>query len=354
MTFLATDATPDRIRGTHRRPPYGFGLRVRSRLGAAVAAVVVVTLAATGCGTSSNAPAASSALHVPDTILIREPGLYPESVEWDGERGRFLVSSAAAGSITAVADDGSTSVLDPGDDIASTLGTDIDPERNRLLATAADFSAVQNPQVAGEAKLAAYVLSTGTRLRLVDLAALRPGSRHLANDVTIDRDGNAYVTDSFSPVVYKVTPDGRASILVEHARLASAQGLGLNGIAYHPDGYLLAAVAGIEKLYRIPLDAPADLAEVALPQPLSIDGIAMQPDGSVVVAAPFTPAVFRLSSQDGWRSARIDARTDVAATDSTTNTATRDNALYALNLHFAQMGGAEPVPSFEIFRVLAP
>jgi sugar lactone lactonase YvrE len=186
---------------------------------------------------------------------------------------------------------------------------------------------------------------------LVDLAALGPLGRHLANDVTTDLDGNAYVTDSFSPVIYKVTPGGQASVFIEDARFSSPKGLGLNGIEYDPDGYLLAAVAGAEKLFRIPVDAPTDLTEVALPEPISIDGITREADGDMVVAAPFAPAILTLSSHDDWHSARIVDTAAVALTDSTTNTTIRDGAVYAVNAHFAQMDGPVPVQSFEIFRV---
>lgn len=41
-----------------------------------------------------------------------------------------------------------------------------------------------------------------------------PSERNFANDVTLAPDGTVFVTDSFSPVVYKVNPDGTASVLV--------------------------------------------------------------------------------------------------------------------------------------------
>lgn len=167
----------------------------------------------------------------------------------------------------------------------------------------------------------------------------------------MDAIGNAYVTDSLTSAIYKVTPDGQASVLVEDPRLGSSNGLGLNGIEYDPRGFLFAAVAGTHKLFRIPVDNPTNMTEVVLPEPISIDGITRKPNGNLVVAAPFTPAVITLSTSDDWTSAQIVDKVAVAATDTTTNTTVRGGALYAINAHFAQMHEPKPVQAFEIFRV---
>jgi sugar lactone lactonase YvrE len=330
-----------------------MGTKHRGRTATVVAATAItVVLALTGCNSISAATPGGrdESTAAPEQIEIRKPGLYPEGIEWDVKRQRFLVSSAADGSITAVYDDGTLATVDSGDGLTSTLGTVIDQQRDRLLVTVADFAAVNDPNRPGEAKLAIYDLESGRRTHLVDLGGLRPGERHLANDVTVDPVGNAYVTDSFTPVIYKVTPDGRPSVVVADPRLRSPEGLGLNGIECDPRGYLLTAVAGTEKLFRVPLDEPSRLTEVRLSEPISIDGITRQSDGNIVVAAPFAPAVIWLSSQDDWQSARIVASAPVTATDSTTNTALRDGTVYAINAHFAQMHAPQPVQSFEIFR----
>jgi sugar lactone lactonase YvrE len=318
-----------------------------------MAALTASAVVVSGCGSvRADMPGSGTeSTTAPERIVISRPGLYPEGIEWDAKRQRFLVSSATNGSVTAVHDDATISTVDAGDGLPGTLGTIIDEPRDRLLVTVADFAAVEDPHRPGEAKLAIYDLASGQRTHLVDLGGLTPGGRHLANDVTVDPAGNAYVTDSLTPVIYKVTPDGNPSVMTTDPRFGSPTGLGLNGIEYHPRGYLLAAVAGTEKLFRIPLAEPTDLIEVRLPEPISIDGITRQSDGTIVVAAPFAPAVISLSSHDDWQSARIEGRAPVAATDSTTNTAIRDGAVYAINAHFAQMHGPKPVQTFEIFRV---
>ncbi|GAA5116291.1 hypothetical protein [Pseudonocardia adelaidensis] len=285
---------------------------------------------------------------LPDEVLVHDPGLYPEGVEWDG--ARFLVSSVARGTVTAVRDDGSLQEFAAADGITSSLGLHVDAAHGRLLVAGAAFAAVGDPQVAGEAKLAIHDLATGHRRHLVDLAALRPNARHLANDVAVDPAGNAYVTDSFTPVIYRVTPDGRASVFVEDPRL-SGEGIGLNGIEYLPTGHLLVSLASARTLFRVPLDRPERLTEVRLPEPLAADGLLLLPDRAVVTPAPFHPAVLELRSDSGWASARVTGRRLTTPEATTTTAALRDGAVYALNAHFAEMGGPQPVATFEIFRV---
>jgi hypothetical protein len=114
--------------------------------------VVGLVIATTGCTSAAASPATNT--QAAATILIQSPGLYPEGVEWDAVGHRFLVSSAARGSVTAVNDNGSTTTIDSGEGLTSTLGTHLDEERRRLLVTVADFSAVNDSTRPGEAKLA--------------------------------------------------------------------------------------------------------------------------------------------------------------------------------------------------------
>jgi hypothetical protein len=143
-----------------------------------------------------------------------------------------------------------------------------------------------------------------------------------------------------------VTPDGRASVLVEDPRL-TGEGIGLNGIEYLPSGDLLVSLASARTLYRVPLDAPQQPAEVRLSEPLAADGLLLLPDGAVVTPAPFHPAVLELRSDDGWTSARVTRRHPTTPEATTTTAALRDGAVYA---HFAEMSGPQPVATFEIFR----
>lgn len=309
---------------------------VRTAVGAAVlAALAVVPL---------------SAQQFPDTVLVEEPGLHPEGVEWDADRSRFLVSSVTQGTVTAVEDDGTLETFVEDAEVTASIGVHIDRDGGRLMVADADPAAIQGAGE-GHARLGIYDLETGGRLHHVDLGGLHDG-RHFANDLTVGPDGSAYVTDSFSPVIYRVSPEGEASVFVEDGRLGT-EGFGLNGIDHHPDGYLLVAMAGDRTLYRVPLDAPGDMTEVELPEPFAADGLTLRDDGALVAVATTGSGederneALLLRSDDGWSSARIEER---APAPGATTGAVRDGAVYVVNPHFAEMGGEEPHPAFEIYR----
>lgn len=298
-------------------------------------------------------PATSAAAQgLPDTLLVREPGLHPEGVAWDASRDRFLVSSVTMGRITSVRDDGSQEVLVRDPELRSAIGIHIDRRGDRLLVANSDISVIQG-ESPGMAKLGIYDLASGERLLMVDLGGLRPDGRHFANDVTAGPDGTAYVTDSFTPVIYEVSPEGEVWVLVEDP-LLGAEGFGLNGIDLHPDGYLLAAVAGRRTLVRVPLDDPGFLEEVELSEPFAADGLHLRENGDLVAVATTGEGEERrnealvLRSEDGWRSAEVVAR---APAPGATTAAERDDAVYVVNPHFEGMGGDGRVPVFEIYRV---
>ena len=82
--------------------------------------------------------------HLPEQIVVAQPGLYPEGIEWDAKHQRLLISSAADGSVTSAGDDGTATAFASGGGLTSTLGTYLDTDRNRLLVTGPDFAALND------------------------------------------------------------------------------------------------------------------------------------------------------------------------------------------------------------------
>ncbi len=286
---------------------------------------------------------------LPEQVILHALGLFPEAVAWDAARDRFLVTSVTRGTVTAVRDDGSHELFSDGAGLTSANAVVLDATRGRLLVAGGDFHAALDPSRPGEVKLAIYDLASGERTHLIDLAVQSPSGRHLGNGVTVDQDGNAYVTDTLSPVIYRVTPDGIAGILVTDPRFDAAGDFGLNGIQYHPGGFLLVAMS--RKMYRVPLDAPTHFTEVILSAPFAADNLALRSDGHLFAAAPFDGAAFELASDDDWRSTRIVGRMTTSIAATTTGMTLRDDVPYALNAHFAEMSKQPSVSDFEIFRV---
>ncbi len=285
---------------------------------------------------------------LPARIEAERENLFPEGVEYDPTAGRFLLGSLAEGDVFVVEDDGTTTRLIEDDDLLASTGLEVDALTNRLLVANADPGAFNPFNLNPGASLGIYDLATGARLRMVDLRHLRPG-RHFPNDVAVDDDGNAYVTDSFAAVVYRVTPEGEASVFAQDEQFAGGL-LTLNGIVWHPDGYLIVAQAGKGELYKIPLASPEKVTSVTLPEPVSgADGLALHPDGSLIVISGSLSTVFRLRSDDGWASARIEGR--VKTDEPATTAAVRDGAVYVLYSRMRAMNFGQTVASFPIVRV---
>src|SRR5687768_14885975 len=140
---------------------------------------------------------------LPDEIAFVSPapGLLPEGIEWDAVTGSFLVGSLSQGTIHRITpnDDG-TATIEPfieDEELMSTVGLEVDEENNRLIVSNSAATAFSGGP--GAAMLAAYDLETGERAYMVDLAALYDSPTNFANDVTVDEEGNAYVTNSFAP-----------------------------------------------------------------------------------------------------------------------------------------------------------
>lgn len=251
-------------------------------------------------------PALVSAELPPERILLARQDLAPEGIEYDVQGGRFLISSMAEGTVFEVAEDGSLTPFIEDQDLIASVGLEIDETQQRLLVVNADLninldSAVQDQ---GAALLGSYDLTTGERLFMADLDDLVSGYNHFANDVALDAEGNAYVTDSLAPVIYQVTPTGEASVWLEDERLL-IEGFGGNGLVYHPDGYLLVGVSGVA-LYKIPLDDPSTLSPVETPETIAADGMLLNEQGELIVVSD--GSILTLSSPDEWASAQVVSR----------------------------------------------
>lgn len=275
---------------------------------------------------------------LPEVVEVAQPGIMPEGIEYDEAGGRFLVGSLTQGTIFQFGDDGAATPFVEDADLVSSVGIHIDEVNNRLLVNNSDSNVFFSPDEANPfAALAAYDLETGERAFYVDLTDLYESPAHFANDVTSDADGNAYVTNSFAPVIYQVTPDGEASIFVENELFAN-ENIGLNGIDYHPDGYLLAAVGGAGAIFKIPLDDPNNVTQVEIDGSYGIDGMALDANNDLVAVASVEDgqAVVMLGSDDGWASAHELGR--VETDGNATTLAIRDGAAYYTKAYFANPG----------------
>jgi len=270
---------------------------------------------------------------IPDRIVMERGGFIPEGVEFDTNARRFLTGSLADGTIYEIGFDGALIPAVVDDELVSSIGIEADEPRDRLMVANSD-SSIFGGQGQGQAMLGVYRLSSGERIAMVDLGAVAGGnddSVFLANDVTVDNEGNAYLTDTRMNVVYRVDANYEASVFY---RFEPTPGLGLNGIVHHDDGYLIVvAVGGQGLLYRIPVDDPDAAGLIELSQPATgADGLVWSADGSLIVVSNSTGSALAYTSNDGWNSAAL---TGTASFEGQATTgAAVDDDIYVVQPHF--------------------
>ena len=311
--------------------------RASAKASAGTSALIAATILSTAVLSPALAGSGELCFWKSDDRFVSVPSeaLYPEGIERHPGTGEFLLGSIRKGKVVAVSTDGEVRTLIEDERLRSVVGIRVDAARSRLLVNNSDYGVAEQSEPADKFStvgLGIYDLDTGSPIRYVDLAGLRQGEKRFVNDLTVDTDGNAYVTDSLAAAIYKVTPAGEASVFLAHERFRG-QGFNLNGIQFHPDGYLLVAKKSDGSLFKVPLDNPTAFSEVKLPKPLvGTDGLLLARPNELVAVTNLASGVqsntvFKLASDDDWSSARIEGTFETGDVYPTTATI-NDRKLY--------------------------
>ncbi|MFS8100622.1 hypothetical protein LFM09_26180 [Lentzea alba] len=254
----------------------------------------------------ASADPASSAGSCRPVVNGTGPSLHPEGVTYDPIRHRFLVGSVTHGTVSRVAPDGKAHTLVDDPWLITTMGLAVDRHRGRLLVTNADLGIADRSKpetTRAFAGLGIYDLRTGRAIHRITLAT---GRGHFANDVALAPDGTAYVTDSISGTIHRVTPNGTASTLVQHPDLAqpTTGGWGLNGIAHLGDK-LVAALSGARKLAVIPLANPSNVTTIAAAIGAPDGLLALGRNRLLLVDNTAANRIVEVRTEDNWQSIEI-------------------------------------------------
>jgi len=217
----------------------GDTLKTRRALGAAAWLIASYGLTA-GIAYAQTAP-----IGVPDRS-------FPESVTSTSD-GTLYVGSFNLGGVTKIAPGGKAEAfIKPGaGGSRSVLGVLADEKSGTLYVCSNDLTGLGVPGP-GEGQ--------GAWLKTFDLASgAAKGSfalkdqKSLCNDIAVDNEGTAYITDSFAPYIYRLQPGATAlEVWATDPVLAPAKdGVGLDGIAFGSDGHLYVTTYIPAKLLRI-------------------------------------------------------------------------------------------------------
>ncbi|CAK9145217.1 unnamed protein product [Ilex paraguariensis] len=237
-------------------------------------------------------------------------GWMRECSKWDDLNRRFLVSffDGGIGEIPVPNDYSPGTILEEFPlvkdfDLAgnASLGFAIDRMRNRLLLVVADVLGNRYGAVA------AYDLTTWKRLFLTQLSG--PGDeKSFADDVAVDAEGNFYVTDAKGSKIWKVGVDGEFLYVIRSPLFTPKEWykslVGLNGLVYHPNGYLLVVHTFSGNLLKIELGKGDEVKLVNIVEgPLRFgDGLELLSPTKLVVAGNPSRLV---ESNDDWETATI-------------------------------------------------
>ena len=283
-----------------------------------------------------------------DTLAFLPEGRYPGGVAYRVADSTLFVSSLGDGTVGTVDLQGNYAVFSDDAGLISSAGVALDTVRDRLLVVAYDDSSSvrSNPETAGRlARLLVLDANSGTTLYTHDLHELTRGLRSYGNDVALDTAGNAYVTDSYRPLIYRVTPGGEASVFLRDPAFEpisqESGALALDGLVYHPDGFLIASNYERGRLYRIPLADPTDFAEIPLADTLpGLDDLLLFNDNQLAITRTYADStdtsvseVAVITSYDGWQTARLTQQLRPASLTGPTGLVIVGDMVFVTNAH---------------------
>ena len=315
------------------------------------AAISMIAISCQACGRTK----------FPDTIKIEGVAQNPEGIEYDKNDKTFLLSSLNAGPIIKVNMDGTYKPFTSGEPYPlSTAGLQVDYEHNRLLVAGLNGAELfdGDPKTKGIANLRVYNLETGVMEKDINLSSLVPDApAYMANDIAVDNEGNAYVSDWYAGVVYKVDINGKPSIFWQNDTGIPS---GANGIDFHPDGYLLVSLVAVNEvglytdfgLVKVPVSNPgsATLVDLSSTSYTGFDGMVIKSNGNVVGVtnngtSPGGNTLMELSSDNNWKTAKVVNSKEIKP--STTVAITSDNLNYIINQDFSPQAAASETWTIE-------
>lgn len=327
-------------------------------VGGSGAAVALAQETAVPAASPAAQQAVLGATPVPGGRVFALPagGGFPEGVAYDAATGDFYVGSTIDGTIyRGNVATGRVEVFFPGGAGRVAVGLALD-ERGRLFVAGGETGAV-----------AVYDTATG-QLLLEAPNGLAPNT--FLNDVNVSPTGDAYITDSFNPLLFRLTataiPPGVGTpapvpttdaleVVVDFTTTGFdlvQSGFNANGIVATPDGrYLLLVQTNTGALYRVDTTTgetiQVDLGQGSLP-----GGDGMDLDGQTLYVVRNGQITLVTLADDYARGTVGASFADPSFTDPTT-IAHFDGCLLVVNSQFSALQGQPQLP-FTVSSVPIP
>lgn len=307
-----------------------------------------------GCALATTAAVAVGVVEAkpkPAIAAYTLPGaaVFPEGIAFDQPSGTFYVSSTGDGTIFRgnVRRPEATPFLAPGADGRTTaVGLDLD-RRGRLSVAGG-----------GTGKLWVYSTRSGSLIRMFET-----GSGGFLNDVIVARNGDAFVTDSLRPILWRIPASqltagaapapAEAWITFTGSPITYTTGFNLNGIAVTPDGrYLIVAQGNTGRLFRITLATKAIVPIDLGGESVGADGIELR--GRTLFAV-VRPAIVKVQLSGDLTSGRVVSETVDPTLAFPTTIALARGRMLVVNSQFDKRGpGLTPKLPFTVSSIRTP
>jgi sugar lactone lactonase YvrE len=283
----------------------------------------------------------------PSSYILPGDAVFPEGLGYQENTGNFFVGSTTDGTVFRghVKDPNASAFLAPGADGRTTaVGMKVDDEGRLYIAGG------------GTGLVWVYDSATGALIRSFTTSFAGP---QFLNDLVIAPNGDAFVTDSLRPVLYRVpvgdvVPGMGLGTLdpwldFTGTPLVYQPGFNLNGIV-STSGELIVAQSNTGKLFRITL-ATREIVEIDLGgESVSADGLWLQGRTLYAVARPDIAKV-RLSG--GLASGEVVSRTLDPTLRVPTTLALARGRLLVVNSQFDRREGVPELP-FTVSSIEVP
>ena len=185
---------------------------------------------------------------------IAKLGFHPEGIAYDKEGKRFLFTDVHNGIIVSYDLSGNFKKLisDIGNQgFWGALGIKIDPNNPEIIwVTTASIPEFKGHKIVleGESALLKIDLKSGN---VLDFYKAKTNTNHIFGELVISKDGTIYISDSVSPHIYKLDPNGKElKLFFESDLLWNLQGLDLSA-----DGKIMYFSDYILGVYRMDIES---------------------------------------------------------------------------------------------------
>ena len=261
----------------------------------------------------------ATSIAMAQNIKFTENELYPEGIAYSHKSKSFYVSSLHYGKIGKVDWKGNYTTFIEDKEIISAIGILADEKRNLLYVAISDPGvSVKTAAAMKIAKLGVFDLTTGKKKFITNLDSFGSIKNLFANDITVDKSGTIYVTNSATPVIHKVSQDGMGSVFVS-SDLWNKEGFNLNGIVCNQEkNYLIVAQSNTGELYKVDIKTKK-ITKVITEPILGADGMVLHKNELIVISNS-SKKIIKLTSTDNWATAKNEGEVISEMTFPTTGT----------------------------------